>query len=316
MPARSAFCRLTLFLACTLPVAITPLAAQRASRAGPDTATVPLELVAALLGSMGTDLLPELRVGGLTRAVPADVVPRGTRVLGTLSSTQAPNGQPRGASTVIMIVDLFPEDAIAQYMSHLDRTGWKPGPGYGQRGGFASGQTSRPTAACRDSLFVMVTATLRPAGGAHLRLQFSPTTAQYSPCDIERRYPGGRPMEDEIQLPVLLPPPGARSIASGESTAGGMSSGGDGSATRSTHATLDARLTPSEILAHYASQLKAAGWTASAPTSTAESGLQVLGMRDARGRTLRAVLTAMVVPDGAAPNERDVGLRVVRTRAR
>lgn len=316
MPARIALHCLTLSLALAMPAVTTPMAAQRASRAGPDTATVPLELVAALLGSTGSDQLPELRVGGLVSGIPADVVPRGARVLGSLSSRPVMTGEPRGSSTVIMIVGSFPEDAVAQYTSHLDRTGWTQPPGFGQRGGFAATRTSRPTSFCRDSLFVIVSATLRPSGGAHLRLQFSPTTPQYSPCDIERRYPGGRPADDEIQLPLLLPPPGARSIGSGESMGGNMSSGGDGSATRASHTTLDAPLTPSEILAHYASQLKAAGWTPGAPTSNSESGLQVLTSRDVRGRTLRAVLTAMVVPDGAAPNERDVGLRVVRTRAR
>ena len=123
-------------------------------------------------------------------------------------------------------------------------------------------------------------------------------------------------MEDEIPLPLLSAPEGARTISGDERASGSMDSDGEG-ATRATYTTLETRLSPAEILAHYARLLQAAGWTYSPPVTTGVSALQVLDMKDTRGRALRGILTATVRPAaGGAANERDVGLRVVRSRSR
>lgn len=288
-----------------LVLSVPHLAAQQAVRA--ETATVPLELVVALLGATGSpDQVPELRIGGLPSSIPADIVPSGGRVLGTI--VYARDAVRRGgANTAILVVDRFPEDAMNAFAAHLEKTGWVAPPSPTPRGGFsAMPMTSRPTFFCRDSAYVNYSATLRPAGGSHLRVQYmyAPSTG-YSPCDPERRAITRQPQLDEVPIPPMHPPANAMLVGS-ESNSGGM----DG---RVMSVRLDTPQPPVLLAAHYAEQLRKAGWTAGAVSSFGAGVAQVFESRDAKGRALRGVLTVFSVPGGTLANERDLSFRIARS---
>lgn len=278
-------------------------------RAGRDTATVPLELVAALLGGFGTDHPPELRVGALAPPLPAELTPAGARVLGSM--VYARDGNMRGGtpSAAIFVMSQFPEDAVAAYGAHLERTGWRPAVSIGMpRGGFTNAAaTVRASAYCRDSAWVNFNASSRNAGGSHLRVNYSTVQANaLSPCSDRR--PTQTTSYEEIPLPDLRPPTGAMSL--------GANSGGGSNDRRESGVRLDVQMSAAAVVKHYADQMRADGWTAAAPVTNGGTASQVFEKKDAQGRQLRALLVAIEVPGGLLLGERDVSIRVVRSTTR
>jgi hypothetical protein len=87
---------------------------------------------------------------------------------------------------------------------------------------------------------------------------------------------GVRRPASQLELPTLTPPNGIGSMSAGSSY------GGD-------EISAQTRLTPdlstAVVLAHYASQLKVAGWKAEVPVSNAGIAAQLLQARDKDGKT-------------------------------
>jgi hypothetical protein len=102
----------------------------------------------------------------------------------------------------------------------------------------------------------------------------------------------------EIPVPSLRPPAGARGSH--------VSSSGGGSE-QSISVRLTTPLGPAELLAHYGTQLAAAGWRAGAPIAGRGLAARPVETRDERGRRWVGALQALEVG-----GERDVTLRMAR----
>ena len=276
-----------------------------AQRGRPEEGTVPRELVFALLAPYaerpGMEP-PQLLVGRVPEGLPPGVVPRtaGAVVLGALAyPTRGPG--PRRSTIVVTVPDSAPA-ALAGYERALGAAGWRRFAGFEDRGGFVPVPMSRTLILCRDSAAITAWATPRPRGGAHMRVSVA-EGERAGPCVQARRRP---PFEDPDAppFPRLTPPEGVESHGGGSM---GSSNGSREIATR-----LGTTLSPAALVAHYAAQLRAAGWAAGDSLAGADVAARAFEVRDARGRQWRGLLTAVAVP-GAA--EREVLLRLMR-RAR
>lgn len=90
--------------------------------------------------------------------------------------------------------------------------------------------------------------------------------------------------QHQLDLPELRPPAGVR-------VTGSQGGSGDNGVTSSADIT-GAALVPSAILAHYASQLLAAGWTGATPAISERVAAQFFEAKDASGATWQGVITA------------------------
>ena len=251
---------------------------------------IPRDLVVALLtfgsGSGGTDL----KVGRVPDDTPPEFIPPGAEVVGSM--TQFEN--------VVIVLGLreAPDSAVGVTQTRLLAAGWtRPaapprtpaqrgfvGPDFG--GGSMGGM---PDVLCRGDESVTLSSMYRSSGGSLLKIAFN-RGARYSSCR-QRESVSHRSPFDDAPVPTLRAPAG--SMTSGN----GMSSSPD----RITVSTqLSTRLKPSEVAAHYDTQMRAAGW---APVN--DGALEFLAARtyqkkDEKNRTWSAVLHAVSPPDGRA----------------
>jgi hypothetical protein len=101
-----------------------------------------------------------------------------------------------------------------------------------------------------------------------------------SSCDTFHR----EPLPGYLRLPALTPPPGVHVRRSG---------GGSGGSGVNSHAEVSGTaLVPAAIVAHYAAQLVAAGWTASEPAISARVAAQFFEAKDTAGAAWEGVLMA------------------------
>jgi hypothetical protein len=272
--------------------------AQQSPRVGSDSA-IPKELAIALLGGgrVPGQPPPEIFVGRAPNDFPTSLLPAGSvEILGGIrySDTPTPRGN-RGAA--IFILRSNPDSALPAIYAAWERAGWKHPDLSQSRGGFVPAPITRPTFYCSDSGFVTTVASARPAGGRYLRIDFS-GAQPFGPCD--RRDPYVRPPNLEAySFPTLVAPAG---VTTSNSSLGQSSIG------REAMAVLETELTPAQILAHYASQLKSAGWTVGEPATTANAAFQIAEMKDLKGGTLTGILAAIAIPK---PKAREVSFRVI-----
>jgi hypothetical protein len=140
----------------------------------------------------------------------------------------------------------------------------------------------------------------RSSGGSILKVSFN-RGARYSACR-QRDEVTYRSLYDEAPVPTLRAPAGAMTTG-----AGGMSTSGNNQFTLSTQ--LSTRLKPTEVVAHYDTQMRAAGWA-----QTGDGALDFLAARtyqkkDEKDRTWSATLYSIKSPEAL---EQDVGLRLSR----
>jgi hypothetical protein len=227
-------------------------------------------------------------------------LPSGARVIGGLK-------HPRGATAVISM-PVSPEEALAGYGAQLElASGWRrvdqqeqPPP----RSAFVStGVADRTVVLCGPGGVLRPFAVPRREGGSYLRLNFDQGGGAGSPCS--RSTPAREIAADDVPFPSMQPLPGSttRGHASGSS-----SSSGDGVTERSWAAYIEASAGPAEIAAHYAAEMRRAGWTVDAPAATPGVAAVTAETRDAQGQAWRGVLTVVARPG----SQREAQLRVMR----
>lgn len=220
------------------------------------------------------------------------------RAQGFLDSTMAPPSTRilgGTGSTLILESSSAPAEALAAMRAHLLSRGLtlpKPKP----RQGFVFGPPTAESVEgvltiCRDSATVRVRTRADWSGvGSLVHLRYNSPLAG-SPCYTPK--PGEIPWDvraetDDIEKPLLLAPEGA-------SSNGGHFSGGGSSSEGEQHVTAEAsvrsQLSTAEMIAHYAAQLKQAGWTVEEPMSNSMIGVLTARKTDSRGRQTIATLT-------------------------
>ena len=287
-------------VACAMVVAGGSSVAQAPSqRTQPDL--IPRDLALALISyGAGTAGGADLRVGKVPDDIPPELVPPGVELLGSMSQYDQ----------VIIVFGAreAPDSAISAMESRLLAAGWTrppaPAPRQIPRGfvaaDFTSGTAGVPSFLCHGDQMVNLASMYRNSGGSILKVNFN-RGAQYSTCR-QRTEENYRSPYEEAPLPTLRAP--AREMSTG---GGGMSSSGNNQFTLSTQ--LSTRLKPAEVVAHYDTQMRAAGW---APVG--DGALDFLAGRtyqkkDEKGRTWSATLYSIKSPEAL---EQEVALRLSR----
>jgi len=249
---------------------------------GGDDQGATLALTLRLMGrgfGFPDDTPTRLLVARLPDPLPVPLpLPDGARVVGSqiLGSV----------ATIVLDADL-PEDAVlAFYRERLEADGWtlpEQQPGM-HGGGFAPTWRTPALVYCRSargpSLSVQATAT--EGGPTDVRLNLN-TDPRQSPC-APQPYHGG--MHD--LLPTLTPPAGARQMPQG---------GGGGSDNYYSNATVRTDLDPAALGAHYAAQLRDAGWTARGEGHEGPVAWSAWTFRDGDGEEWRGLLFALRRPE-------------------
>jgi hypothetical protein len=282
-------------------IALPAVAAAQSPAA--DSLTIPRELLGALLDLSGART-PEILVGRLPDGFPAALADSSRAVMGGVSYGGA-------AATGVLTTAAAPDAATRAVVERMQRDGWTQPSASREFGGFVTSAGMRPTPLCRDSVALFVSAHARPVGGS--LVQVMRTSARNAMCV---RDPGMRRFEPiDFPIPALTPPPGVRTVGGGNSqssSSGGLTSDDERVEERTVSTLLATALSPDSVVAHYAAQLAAAGWTGGAATRAEGVAMRVLTFRDDQGRVVQGVLTATALP-GAS--ERNVTLHVLR-RAR
>jgi hypothetical protein len=273
-----------------LTLAALPAAAQQRDE------MVPRELVMTLLGSSGSSSGPELLVGRLPADFPAALAPAGARVVGSLSR--------RGEQTVVFALPQPCPEAAAAYRRTVEGAGWTGPPSSGmiEPQGFlppAMGTAGPSSLFCQGERILHFGTFPREGGGSYLRLTFH-SAIEHSPCSRQMAR-GPESYWREFPVPALHAPENV------EFRGGGMSGAGDDF--RETGARVGTPMPPAELLAHYAAQLRQAGWTPAGTSAGEGVALQTFVRRDASGQSWHAVLSAVALPGS---DKRDLSLRITR----
>jgi hypothetical protein len=245
----------------------------RRATAGPP---VPRELVDALLadGLFGTGVErggPTLSVGAVPAGWPAPTpAGPGVRVLGGTMQGLGSDADPSFAGGMLVVVAPgTPGAARDAYVGQLDAAGWRrPAPdesgatGFltnpGERGALAASATRCSPA---RNMLLTIEAVPRAAGGTVLRLTalggdgFSGACA---PSDPAGRVRGVSVGELRAPVPPLAVPPGL-TVTEGR--------GGGGGGQWELSAVVRGAASPEAVVAAYAPQLRAAGWSVGAPAA-------------------------------------------------
>lgn len=275
--------------------------AQPPSSRTPQPDPIPRDLVLALISyGAGTAGGADLRVGTVPNDIPPEFVPPGAEVLGSM--TQFDN------VIIVLGVREAPDSAIGTMESHLLGAGWSRPPAHAPRQiprGFVAvdltgGMGGNPNYICRGDEMVNLTSMYRSSGGSILKLSFN-RGARFSACRQREETPYRSPYDD-APIPTLRAPAGA--MTTGGS---GMSSSGSNQFALSTQ--LSTRLKPGEVVAHYDTQMRAAGWTQVGDGSLDFLSARTYQKKDEKGRTWSATLYSIKALDAL---EQDVGLRLSR----
>jgi len=232
--------------------------------------SIPAPLVTALMANGGvvpTSTAPNYSVAELPSGYPRNLVPVGpVRIVG---------GMTTGDETVAIFSDSTRRLAAVfeQLFEQQGFTRPKPTAGTGFMPGSGPGFFF-----CNDSATVAV-APLLGENRASARVTYRRVRGR-APCEMHEPLRSA----DGLRLPELKPPVGARV---------GASHGGSGTSEVSSSAQITGtNLVPAAIVAHYAEQLVAAGWTASAPAISERVAAQYFEAKDAAGAAWEGVLVA------------------------
>ncbi len=239
----------TLVLACGCASAATP----------PASPGVPPLLVAALMEGRGSRTSPEVLVGKVPPGYPAQLIPGSpTRVMGGVVD----GGQ-------IQVVFEDSTRRVAAVLEELfERAGYqRPSPPQGS--GFMTGMPS--SGFCGDSGIANVQA----LGGAQRYMARASFVRGAGRLGCTNRVPMEIRPTVRLVIPELKAPPGSRMGRAGSGSGGDeVSSSGELS---------DTTMAPEVVLAHYATQLSAAGWTGFTPGIGVRVASQFFEARDSSG---------------------------------
>ncbi len=190
-------------------------------------------------------LVPGALPPGLPFQVP---LPEGARLLGSLVLDNGPSGE---SWVILLDTPGSAADALDFYQDALMALGWTPPPVGPGAQGFRPTLPPAGASFCRGpgGPWLRLNAATRAQGTAEVRLNISQNPG---PCS---QTPGpSKPIPPGLdRLPVLYGPKGA--LLDGVSTSSG------GPNRWNSDATAETDLSPADLEAHFAAQLKAAGWT-------------------------------------------------------
>jgi hypothetical protein len=239
---------------------------------------VPQELVAALLaGAVAPGrTTPETFVGRLPDKLPFDIPrPDNARIVGSLARPSI--------GTVVFALPQSPREASKAYDELLLRSGWDdraPRPG-----GFEPPPMIFSGPFCKgDDKSISTSVAEQPDGGTSLQVRYS--TGERSAC-AERERRGYIGPEERGPIPALDPPRDAKIVGSG---IGGSSGYLEASAR------MNVDLAPPQLLAHYATQLRASGWAPASDAVTGDVSAQTWTVEDRRGKKWVGLFVASSVP--------------------
>lgn len=232
--------------------------------------SIPAPLVTALMangGGVPTGTAPNYSVAELPSGYPRNLVPVGpVRIVG---------GMTTGDETVAVFSDSTRRLAAVFEQLFEQRGFTRPAPTVGS--GFIPG-SGPGYFFCNDSATVSV-APLLGENSASARVTYRRVRGR-APCEMHEPLRSA----DGLRLPELKPPAGAHV---------GSSHGSGGSSEASSNAQITGTsLVPAAIVAHYAEQLVAAGWTASPPAVSERVAAQYFEAKDAAGAPWEGVLMA------------------------
>jgi len=280
-------CRMLLRLTVvgSLLITLSPVAAAQS-----DPTLLPTPLVSALMAGHQYGAPRDGRYFvGTVPGFPTGLVPMSATAVGGMSS---------GTEIVAIFADTA-RRFLASYIKSLTDSGWTQ-PVIEPASGFISSGGGRSSYLCRDSSRVAAIAVPGAPVGAFIHVTYQ----RADPFACVNRSPFGRTQPTKaLELPLLTPPNGMHS------TSAGSSSSGDDVSARVRLA--GDTLSPSAILAHYATLLVAAGWTSETPATAATIGAQTFQVRDKEGKTWAGWLLVSV--DGP---ERNATLAMHRTATR
>ncbi len=279
-------------------VALTELPAQQQT-----SDAIPRELAVALLDRWGMSATSvEIVVGRRPESFPADALPRERiRILGG-------SERDAGGASVIAEVPESPDSARARLAAQLDRAGWRNADMPRQFGGFVPSTSTMPARLCRGNAILSYTARARPdrsgsllyVSVAYPEPRFS-CTREAEEADVRRTMRG----LDYPIMPLLETPPNARMTGSGSS--------GGGRDSREAFTRLETTQSVASVGAHYADQIRRAGWTVSAPVQAEGIVLYRAERLDDQNAQVTGALAIMAVAGG---KELDVSFRIARPEAR
>lgn len=286
---------------------LTIIAAPRSSRAqerrlqDQNPASIPTELALALLqgGEYGWGRQPRVVVGrppdGMLQSVMSF---EGGTVLGGLTSDRS--------AIVIFAFTLPPNQVVLSADRQLRARGLTPPPPPpdANRGGFVSSSFGYggggANGYCADSTAVGLASMPAPGGGTYLKVT-QLRNPQYNFC-APRDPRRGIMAVATLKFPALLPPPGMSSMGGG---------GGSGGNTTSISAQLTGPLKPAELVAHYRTQLDAAGWRTRTPVAIGDDA--TIAYVEASDST-RAIWHGMMTALQVGPSELEVEIKMMKSR--
>jgi len=248
----------------------------------------PAELVLGLLGSTADDLT----VGGVPEEVAEKLpLPAGAELQGALRG--------HWSTRIVLRVEGATSEVEEAYATLLESRGWIR-PLESEPKGLVSDNRDGGRIYCADT-GVSVSFHAGPASGRSTRLTAWLTADRgESPCS---RRPAERYRQpvDEAPFPTLIPPEGARAQGSG-------SRRGPDSTEQTIRLASD--LATAELFDHYATQLRAAGWTDLGYCKLSALAVQTWRLDSPDGSSWDGILT--VFRAGAETDTRTVSLRLSR----
>lgn len=217
-------------LLATAIISVSPTAARQQ-----EDERISKRLVALLFPGMA-----ETIVEGMPDDLP-DVLPDGATALVSMKTSWG--------VTVVAEVPAFTAVERPRYERKLAAAGWKEADGPAGGGGLMASPMPVPKMYCLGDQMLSYSAQPQVRGGTVFRVQVNDAQRQGF-CDASGpRRP--RSMFEDIDMPPLPPPDGARATGT---------SGGGGGDHMSQTSRLETTLSPAEVEAHYTSLLKADGW--------------------------------------------------------
>ncbi|HEX6750380.1 MAG TPA: hypothetical protein VF092_24010 [Longimicrobium sp.] len=258
-----------------LPLLALGISAAPAASAQGGGNTVPRELLHALLFpfTIRGQPEPEIVVGRRPASFPASLLPPAATVVGGVPG--------RSGGRLLLTVPQPPAEAIAGWKTQLERAGWHASDDPSLRP-----SPAMPTLALCGPGREMLTAwaTPRPQGGSEIQLSAVLENVPELPCSGVRR-----PLPRDVPFPPIHAPEGVEM----------MGSGGGGSADyHDAEGRMRSTRAPAELAADLVGQLRKAGWTAADPRGDAGGATAWAEMRDAGGRSWRALVAVLKVDEG------------------
>ena len=213
----------------------------------------------------GTEV-PQMYVGELPEGLNLDIpIPEKVRLVGSLKRQSRRRGQ---EIEVVLDSALKDKEAREAFRSTLVEAGWERWENDWREGGFEIGPFIIPDLFCKGErgpalhLTTQEVASDEEGSPTDVRLRVSVEEGRNSPCFQRGRRAR---FEEEVIIPTLKPPPGAREIF-GTGRGGYRDPEGEASSVA-----LRTELGTRQLTEHYTAQLKKAGWT-SAYGEEAEGG--------------------------------------------